>query len=53
MSFSYVGESGSEWLGVEASKRYLLLLSGLSLGNWVAVEAMKGQFEDLSIDNKL
>ncbi len=53
MSGSYMGESGSEWLGVETPKWYFLILSRLLSGKWVGVECMSGQFEDLPIDNKL
>jgi hypothetical protein len=48
-----VTRSGSEWLGVESSKWYLVFLSGLFLGKWVGVGSMKGEFEDLSNGNKL
>jgi hypothetical protein len=38
---------------VESSKWYLVFLSGLFLGKWVGVGSMNGDFEDLSIGNKL
>ncbi len=48
-----VASSGLEWLGVEPSKWYLIFLSRLFSGKWFGVGSMNGEFEDLSIDNKL
>jgi len=53
VSYSYMGESGLEWLGVGPKKWYLILLFVIFFGKWVGVEAMNGELKDLLIDNKL